>query len=88
MIGTSVVFERRIAECQPFSPSSRSKSTNQTTEQDEHNGSAKHFIIHKIDAWSSSDGYDCEGSSRVSISQTEHQPHTIPALSHRPSHDG
>ena len=87
VIRTPVVFERRITQGQLLRPFVRSKTANQATEEDEHHGAAKHFVVHEFHAWSSSDGYDGEGSSSVSIRQTEHQPHTVPALSHRPSHD-
>ena len=87
MVRTSVVFERSITQSQLFSSSVRGKTTNQTTEENEHNCAAKHFVVHKSNSWSSSDSYDCEGSSCMSIGQTKHQPHTVAVLSHRPSHN-
>ena len=88
MIRASVVFERHIAQSELFGPSVCGKTTDNTTDEDEHNGTSQHFIVHELDIWSCSYGYYCEGSSCMSIGQAEHQPHTVPALSHRPSHDG
>ena len=88
MIRTSVVFERHIAQSELFGSSVCGKTTDYTTDEDEHNGASQHFIVHELDIWSSSYGYYCEGSSSMGIGQAEHQPHTVPALSHCPSHDG
>ena len=86
MIRTPVVLEGRIAQGNLLGSTSRGKTANGATEENEHHRTAQHLVAHELYAWGCTDGDDSQSTGSMGIGRSEHKPHPMPVLAHRPSH--
>ena len=88
VVRTLVVLEGRVAQSYLLGSATGGKAADDATEEDEHDGAAQHLVAHKMDAWCRTDSDDGEGPCCMGIGQSEHEPHAVPPLTHRPRHNG
>ena len=88
VIGAAIVLESGITKGKSLRTPVCGEAANEATEQNQHDCSAQDLVVHKPHTWCRAYCHNGESTCGMCVGESEHEPHTVPALAHRPGHQG